>query len=448
MEDLKPESVDFVKEFQEYLTQQTQHVNMISGSVCGENNQGDSFQAVTTASDQGGLDPPSVEVSLSLDDGAELQMDGLERTPDGKYKCSYCNYVNKGMARLIEHIRIHTGEKPHRCQLCPFASAYERHLEAHMRSHTGEKPYKCDLCAFCCSDRSNLSHHRRRRHKLLPMRGVRSPFTNKRMLSVLQKRATSLGFGRRLLGNYSGPPSLLGPRADYSGGLPHDATRPHLSIGVSGEYKTTPVVKPHESGSNGGGGGGSGGGRGANGLPSADSPLDQLSTLAGQLAALPQRPQSPRSLDRLSCEDDVKPILVQQASGPPLAVAVNGSQTARSPKEEDSDPAGCRSHGPGGGGEEEEEEARGGFDDSGGGERALLSQPGVAAAAPSASPPQDPAASHKCQHCDIQFSDNILYTIHMGCHGYEHPFQCNICGTMCRDKYDFACHYARGHHHK
>ena len=45
MEDLKAESVDFVKEFQEYLTQQTQHVNMISGSVCGENNQGDSFQA-------------------------------------------------------------------------------------------------------------------------------------------------------------------------------------------------------------------------------------------------------------------------------------------------------------------------------------------------------------------------------------------------------------------
>lgn len=48
MEDLKAESVDFVKEFQEYLTQQTQHVNMISGSVCGaENNPGDTFQAGT-----------------------------------------------------------------------------------------------------------------------------------------------------------------------------------------------------------------------------------------------------------------------------------------------------------------------------------------------------------------------------------------------------------------
>lgn len=36
MEEIKTEPVDFVKEFQEYLSQQTQHVNMISGSVCGE----------------------------------------------------------------------------------------------------------------------------------------------------------------------------------------------------------------------------------------------------------------------------------------------------------------------------------------------------------------------------------------------------------------------------
>lgn len=45
-----------------------------------------------------------------MDEGSEVQMDGPERTCDGKYKCSYCNYANKGMARLIEHIRIHTGK--------------------------------------------------------------------------------------------------------------------------------------------------------------------------------------------------------------------------------------------------------------------------------------------------------------------------------------------------
>lgn len=31
----KPDTLDFVKDFQEYLSQQTQHVNMISGSVSG-----------------------------------------------------------------------------------------------------------------------------------------------------------------------------------------------------------------------------------------------------------------------------------------------------------------------------------------------------------------------------------------------------------------------------
>ena len=65
---------------------------------------------VAPRSEQNGLDPPSVEVSLSVEDGSDVQMDGLERTCDGKYKCSYCSYANKGMARLIEHIRIHTGQ--------------------------------------------------------------------------------------------------------------------------------------------------------------------------------------------------------------------------------------------------------------------------------------------------------------------------------------------------
>lgn len=45
MEEIKSEPVDFVREFQEYLTQQTQQVNMISGSVCGEKETNEEFQA-------------------------------------------------------------------------------------------------------------------------------------------------------------------------------------------------------------------------------------------------------------------------------------------------------------------------------------------------------------------------------------------------------------------
>ncbi|KAG5831108.1 hypothetical protein ANANG_G00300350 [Anguilla anguilla] len=256
MGEKKPETLDFVKDFQEYLTQQTQHVNMISGSVgvdkeaevlqgglqsdpagmqtepgdgCGgdggsvEHRPMFCLPAAGTETDQNRLDHPSVEVSL--DDGSGLLVDSFERTYDGKLKCRYCNYASKGTARLIEHIRIHTGEKPHRCHLCPFASAYERHLEAHMRSHTGEKPYKCELCSFRCSDRSNLSHHRRRRHKLLPMKGARSTLASRKMLSVLQRKSSSLGYGRRLLLSYS-PPSMVSQKADYLSDFPQDL--PHL----------------------------------------------------------------------------------------------------------------------------------------------------------------------------------------------------------------------------
>lgn len=53
----KPDTLDFVKDFQEYLSQQTQHVNMISGSVSGvkeadELPPGDQFRRVISAFEQ------------------------------------------------------------------------------------------------------------------------------------------------------------------------------------------------------------------------------------------------------------------------------------------------------------------------------------------------------------------------------------------------------------
>ncbi|XP_073346337.1 zinc finger protein Pegasus-like [Pagrus major] len=407
MEEIKTEPVDFVREFQEYLTQQTQHVNMISGSVCGEKESGEHFQTDAPRSEQNGLDPPAVEVSLPVEEGSDVQMDGLERTCDGKYKCSYCSYANKGMARLIEHIRIHTGEKPHRCQLCPFASAYERHLEAHMRSHTGEKPYKCDLCTFRCSDRSNLSHHRRRRHKLVPTRVVRSPFSAKRMLGSLQKRTGSLGYGRRLLINFN-PPSVGSQKPDYLNDFSHKMHH-HLNRDENSSHN-----------------------RGANGL-TFNNPLDQLSTLAGQLADLHPESQTPASPDRDSFTDE-KPILIQQVSSEHAAVCSNGVQT--SPHRRESPLSGHRTCSPVPGL---------GFENNTFTASVCNSQPSTPAPALTA---PDQQLLHKCQHCDIQFLDNILYTIHMGCHGYEHPFQCNVCGHMCVDRYDFACHFARGQHKK
>ncbi|XP_072559573.1 zinc finger protein Pegasus-like isoform X2 [Paramormyrops kingsleyae] len=85
MGEKKPEPLDFVKDFQEYLTQQTQHVNMISGSVSGDK-EPEPLQGAGTENDQNGLDHPSVEVSL--EDSSGMLVDGFERTYDGKLKCS------------------------------------------------------------------------------------------------------------------------------------------------------------------------------------------------------------------------------------------------------------------------------------------------------------------------------------------------------------------------
>ncbi|XP_042633029.1 zinc finger transcription factor Trps1-like [Cyprinus carpio] len=54
--------------------------------------------------------------------------------------------------------------------------------------------------------------------------------------------------------------------------------------------------------------------------------------------------------------------------------------------------------------------------------------------------------SSKCAHCGIVFLDEVLYALHMSCHGDGGPFQCSICLHACADKYDFTTHIQRGLH--
>ncbi|XP_018587472.1 zinc finger transcription factor Trps1 isoform X2 [Scleropages formosus] len=89
-------------------------------------------------------------------------------------------------------------------------------------------------------------------------------------------------------------------------------------------------------------------------------------------------------------------------------------------------------------GEEEEEE-----------EEAVSVEPTAAAASP---PPQNvergtqDELSSKCAHCGIVFLDEVMYALHMSCHGDSGPFQCSLCLHTCVDKYDFTTHIQRGLH--
>ncbi|XP_060564729.1 uncharacterized protein LOC132723941, partial [Ruditapes philippinarum] len=37
----------------------------------------------------------------------------------------------------------------------------------------------------------------------------------------------------------------------------------------------------------------------------------------------------------------------------------------------------------------------------------------------------------RCEYCGINFDDEVLFSIHIGCHSHTDPFKCNVCGKQC-----------------
>ncbi|XP_071965171.1 uncharacterized protein [Antedon mediterranea] len=56
--------------------------------------------------------------------------------------------------------------------------------------------------------------------------------------------------------------------------------------------------------------------------------------------------------------------------------------------------------------------------------------------------------NYVCEPCDIIFTDSVMYVLHTGCHGRQHAYECNQCGTICRDKYEFMIHFVQGIHNR
>ena len=82
-------------------------------------------------------------------------------TGERPYECVTCEKTFRDNSALTKHKRIHTGEKPYECEICKEAFSQSSNLVKHNKIHTGVKPYECEVCKKSFSENSSLVTHKR-----------------------------------------------------------------------------------------------------------------------------------------------------------------------------------------------------------------------------------------------------------------------------------------------
>uniref|UniRef100_A0A8C6TQF6 IKAROS family zinc finger 1 (Ikaros) n=1 Tax=Neogobius melanostomus TaxID=47308 RepID=A0A8C6TQF6_9GOBI len=400
------------------------------------------------------LTPPPNEASEDQDEPMAVPEDlssssaQQQNASNGKgerpFQCSQCgaSFTQKG--NLLRHIKLHSGEKPFKCHLCSYACRRRDALTGHLRTHSVGKPHKCAYCGRSYKQRSSLEEHKERCHNYLQCMGLQS-----NIYTVVKEESSQSDGREQDLGQSGGDRALVLDRlannvAKRKSTMPQkfvgdkrlsdlsfdgggaDLMQPHVmdqainsAISYLGAESLRPLVQtspgsssdmyplhkadaPHN-------------------LSAKDSAAENLLLLSKSKSAS-EKDASPSHSGHDSTDDTESNDNERPAGGAAAGlIYLTNHITARNGvlvKEEQ---------------QRQYEAMRAGLE---------LNCDGVKVV----SADGEQVRAYRCEHCRVLFLDHVMYTIHMGCHGFRDAFECNLCGHRSQDRYEFSSHITRGEH--
>nr|XP_005898072.1 PREDICTED: zinc finger protein Aiolos isoform X3 [Bos mutus] len=354
------------------------------------------------------------------------------RPTSGKMNCDVCGLSCISFNVLMVHKRSHTGERPFQCNQCGASFTQKGNLLRHIKLHTGEKPFKCHLCNYACQRRDALTGHLRTHSASVEARHIKAEMGSERAL-VLDRLASNVAKRKSSM-----PQKFIGEK------------RHCFDVSYNPSYmyeKESEMIQTRMM----------------------DQAINNAISYLGAEALRPlvQTPPAPTS-EMVPVISSMYPIALTRAempNGAPQELEKKNihlpekslpSERGLSPTNSGHDSTDTDSN------HEERQNhiyqqnpmvpprARNGMPLLKEGPRSyeLLKPPPIC--------PRDSIKVinkegevtdvYRCDHCRVLFLDYVMFTIHMGCHGFRDPFECNMCGYRSHDRYEFSSHIARGEH--